>query len=303
MDQFNALRAFMRIVETGSLSKAAMSLEMPKSTVSKLLADLETHLGTKLLQRSTRSVALTAEGATYYEHVGQVMLSLQDADLSVRESSASPSGRVRIDVPSSLANTLVIPALAEFRTLYPDIQLVIGISDRPVALIEEAVDCVLRVGHLPDTSLIAKTIYEDRLITCASPAYLETRDRPVTPEELRQGHDTIGYFSALTGEARPLVFKRGDRVVEISDTNLLSNDSTGQRSMILSGLGIGQLFRSTVVTHLNTGALVSVLDDWTDYAAPVSILYPSSKKLTARVRVFIDWLTDHLRRSHGGYRV
>ncbi|MQY49527.1 LysR family transcriptional regulator [Rhizobiales bacterium RZME27] len=303
MDQFSAIRAFMRIVETGSLSKAAMSLEMPKSTVSKLLADLEIHLGTKLLQRSTRSVALTAEGTTYYEHVGQVMLGLQDADLSVRESSASPSGRIRIDVPSSLANTLVIPALTEFRALYPDIQLVIGISDRPVALIEEAVDCVLRVGHLPDTSLIARTIYMDRLITCASPTYLATRDRPVTPEELRQGHDIIGYFSALTGEARPLVFKQGDRVVEISDTNLLSNDSTGQRSMILSGLGIGQLFRSTVVTHLNTGALISVLDDWTDYAAPVSILYPSSKKLTARVRVFIDWLTDHLRRSHGGDQI
>ncbi len=303
MDQFSAIRAFMRIVETGSLSKAAMSLEMPKSTVSKLLADLESHLGTKLLQRSTRSVALTAEGASYYEHVGPVMLGLQDADLSVRESSATPSGRVRIDVPSSLANTLVIPALTEFRALYPDIQLVIGISDRPVALIEEAVDCVLRVGHLPDTSLIAKTIYEDRLVTCASPAYLATRGLPATPEELRQGHDIIGYLSALTGEARPLVFKQGDRVVEISDTNLLSNDSKGQRSMILSGLGIGQLFRSTVVSHLETGALVSVLDDWTHYTAPISILYPSSKKLTARVRVFIDWLTDQLRRSHGGDQV
>ncbi|MEB2847774.1 LysR family transcriptional regulator [Rhizobiales bacterium RZME27] len=298
MDQFSAIRAFMRIVETGSLSKAAMSLEMPKSTVSKLLADLESYLGAKLLQRSTRSVALTVEGATYYEHVGQVMLSLQDADLSVRESSATPRGRVRIDVPSSLANTLVIPALTEFRALYPDIQLVIGISDRPVALIEEAVDCVLRVGHLPDTSLIAKTIYEDRLVTCASPAYLASRGLPVTPEELRQGHEIIGYFSALTGEARPLLFKNGNKIVEISDANLLSNDSTGQRSMILSGLGIGQQFRSTVISHLKTGALVSVLDDWTDYTAPISILYPSSKKLTLRVRVFIDWLTDRLRRSY-----
>lgn len=299
MDQFSAIRAFMRIVETGSLSKAAMSLEMPKSTVSKLLSDLEKHLGTKLLQRSTRSVAVTAEGATYYAHVGQVMLGLQDADLSVRESSASPSGRVRIDVPSSLANTLVIPALTDFRALYPDIQLVIGISDRPVALIEEAVDCVLRVGHLPDTSLIAKTIYEDRLITCASPAYLASRGAPVTPEELRRGHDIVGYFSALTGEARSLVFKNRNRVVEISDVSLLSNDSTGQRSMILADLGIGQLFRSTVVSHLENGALISVLDDWTDYTAPVSILYPASKKLTVRVRLFIDWLTDHLRRSHG----
>ncbi|GAA3114758.1 LysR family transcriptional regulator [Rhizobium viscosum] len=300
MDQFNAIRAFMRIVETGSLSKAAISLDMPKSTASKLLADLEAHLGTKLLQRSTRSVALTAEGAAYYEQVGHVMTSLQDADLSVRETSTSPSGRVRVDVPSSLANTLVIPALGHFRTLYPDIQLAIGISDRPVALIEEAVDCVLRVGHLPDTSLIAKTIYEDRLITCASPEYLAARGTPATPGELQQGHDIVGYFSALTGEARPLVFKRGDEIMEIGSANLLANESTGQRSMVLAGLGIGQLFRSTVIGHLETGTLVSILDDWSKDTAPISLLYPASKKLTLRVRVFIDWLTDYLRNHYRG---
>lgn len=298
MDQFNAVRAFIRIVETGSLSKAATSLDMPKSTVSKLLADLERHLGTKLLQRSTRSVAVTAEGATYYETAGRVIASLQEADLSVRESNASPKGRVRIDIPSSLANTLVIPALREFRTLYPDIQLAIGISDRPVALIEEAVDCVLRVGHLQDTTLIAKTIYKDHLVTCASPAYLSSRGEPKTPEELKIGHEVIGYFSALTGEGRPLVFRKNGNVVEIGDTNLLSNDSMGHRSMILSGLGIGQLFRSTVIDDIRAGALVTVLDDWTNDSDPISVLYPASKNLTIRVRVFIDWLTDYLRNAN-----
>jgi LysR family transcriptional regulator, regulator for bpeEF and oprC len=300
MDQFAAIRAFMRIVETGSLTKAAGTLGMPKSTVSKLLANLEVHLGTKLLLRSTRSVSLTTEGAAYYEQVGQVMANLQDADLSVRETSESPRGRVRVDVPSSLANTLVIPALKEFRTRYPDIHLAIGISDRPVALIEEAVDCVLRVGRLPDTSLIAKTIYEDRLVTCASPDYLTKRGTPETPEDLRKGHDIVGYFSALTGETKLLLFRKGKEEFEIGGADILSNDSTGQRSMILSGLGIGQLFHSTVVNHLETGVLVEILDEWTDYTAPISILYPASKKLTLRVRLFIDWLTDHLRRQHQG---
>jgi LysR family transcriptional regulator, regulator for bpeEF and oprC len=300
MDQFAAIRAFMRIVETGSLTKAAGTLGMPKSTVSKLLANLEVHLGTKLLLRSTRSVSLTTEGAAYYEQVGQVMANLQDADLSVRETSESPRGRVRVDVPSSLANTLVIPALKEFRTRYPDIHLAIGISDRPVALIEEAVDCVLRVGRLPDTSLIAKTIYEDRLVTCASPDYLTKRGTPETPEDLRKGHDIVGYFSALTGETKLLLFRKGKEEFEIGGADILSNDSTGQRSMILSGLGIGQLFHSTVVQHLETGVLVEILDEWTDYTAPISILYPASKKLTLRVRLFIDWLTDHLRRQHQG---
>jgi LysR family transcriptional regulator, regulator for bpeEF and oprC len=300
MDQFAAIRAFMRIVETGSLTKAASTLGMPKSTVSKLLANLEVHLGTKLLLRSTRSVSLTTEGAAYYEQVGQVMANLQDADLSVRANSESPKGRVRVDVPSSLANTLVIPALKEFRARYPDIHLAIGISDRPVALIEEAVDCVLRVGRLPDTSLIARTIYEDRLVTCASPDYLSERGTPETPQDLQKGHDIVGYFSALTGEARPLLFRKGDEEFEIGGAGILSNDSTGQRSMIVSGLGIGQVFRSTVISHIETGVLVKILDDWTDHKAPISILYPASKKLTLRVRLFIDWLTDHLRRKHQG---
>jgi LysR family transcriptional regulator, regulator for bpeEF and oprC len=296
MDQFSAVRAFMRIVETGSLSRAASSLDMPRSTVSKLLADLERHLGTKLLQRSTRSVALTTEGAAYYQQVGHVMASLQEADRAVRDTTASPKGRVRVDIPSSLANTLVIPALKEFRALYPDIQLAIGISDRPVALIEEAVDCVLRLGHLPDTSLIAKTIYQDRLVTCASPDYLAARGRPENPHHLRTGHDLIGYFSALTGEAHPLIFSRQGEHVEISQHSLLANESTGHRAMMLAGLGIGQLYRSTIEHHLHSGALVAILEDWTDYQVPISLLYPASKKLPLRVRLFIDWLTEHLRR-------
>lgn len=298
MDQFSAVRAFMRIVETGSLSRAASSLDMPRSTVSKLLADLERHLGTKLLQRSTRSVALTTEGAAYYEQVGQVMAGLREADLSVQQQSASPKGRVRIDIPSSLANSLVIPALKEFRALYPDIQLAIGISDRPVALIEEAVDCVLRLGHLPDTSLIAKTIYQDRLVTCASPDYLAAHGRPQTPQQLHDSHDLIGYFSALTGEQWPLLFSRDGETVEITAASLLANESTGLQSMVLSGLGIGQLYRSSIEHHLRSGALVTILEDWTQYQVPISVLYPASKKLPLRVRLFIDWLTEHLRKTH-----
>lgn len=301
MDQFNAIRAFMRIVETGSLSKAAAGLEMPKSTVSKLLADLEAHLAAKLLQRSTRSIALTPEGAAYYEQVAQVMLGLHDADLSVREKGTKPTGRVRVDMPSSLANTLVIPALGEFRALYPDIQLMVGISDKPVALIEEGVDCVLRVGHLADTSLVAKTIYEDRLLTCASAEYLSVRGHPNTLADLRRDHDIVGYFSALTGEARPLIFNDGEETVLIGDAKLLSNDSIGQRSMLLSGLGVGQVFRSTVVEQLKSGELASILESYTHYSAPVSVLYPPSKNLALRVRVFIDWLSDFLRTKNRDY--
>lgn len=291
MDQFAAIRTFIRIVETGSLTKAAESLDLPKSTTSKLLADLEASLETKLLARSTRSVALTAEGAAYYDQVVQVISRLGEADASIRDKGASPKGRVRVDVPSAFAGSILIPVLHEFREAYPDIQLAIGISDRPVGLIEEGVDCVVRLGALPDASLIARTIYQDRLITCASPDYLAARGVPRSPSDL-DGHDLIGYFSAATGSVRPLVFRRGDEVVECAGTALLSNDSAGLLRMAAAGLGIGQVYMSAASDLIESGDLVSILKDWTRDTAPISVVFPPNKALNLRTRTFIDWLAS-----------
>ena len=189
---------------------------------------------------------------------------------------------------------VLIPALGQFRARYPNIQLALGISDKPVSLIGEGVDCVVRLGRLADTSLIARTIYEDRLITCASRAYLRRHSLPTESAQLREGHQLVGYFSALTGEAKPLVFERNGESVEISAANVMANDSMGQVNLILNGLGVGQTYVSTVKAHLASGALVPVLADWTNRSDPVSVLYPPAKRLNARVRVFIDWLVEHL---------
>lgn len=231
MDQLSAIRVFVRTVEAGSLSRAAETLHMPKSTASKLLADLETYLGTRLLLRSTRSLSLTAEGEEYFRNVGPLLIRLQDMDDSLMGRGKRPYGRVRIDVHSAMANMILIPALAEFRTLYPDIQITVGISDRPIGLIEEGVDCELRLGRLTDSAFIARKIYDDTLLTCASPAYLRDHPLPQTPDDLRQGHSLIGYFSALTGEARPLVFEKAGQSIEIGETHILANESTGQVNM------------------------------------------------------------------------
>lgn len=299
MDQLAAIRTFIRIVEAGSITKAAASLDMPKSTASKLLADLESHLGTKLLLRSTRSITVTPEGSAYYEQVSQVVGRLDDADLSLRDRSSDPKGRVRVDVHSSMAISILIPALGEFRAKYPDIQLVIGISDRPVGLIEEGVDCVVRLGRLPDTTLISKTIYEDRLVTCASPDYLDAYGTPKTPGDLAEKHILVGYFSALTRARWALTFRNGAHTSEIEPGGPITNDSAGLAEMVVQGLGIGQLYRSTVADQIAAGALVPILTDWTMATAPISILYAPSKKLNLRTRLFIDWLSSHLNDRFG----
>lgn len=299
MDQLTAIRTFIRIVESGSITKAAASLGMPKSTASKLLADLEFHLGTKLLLRSTRSITVTPEGSAYYEQVSQVVGRLDDADLSLRESSSDPKGRVRVDVHSSMAISILIPALGDFRDKYPDIQLVIGISDRPVGLIEEGVDCVVRLGRLPDTTLIAKTIYEDRLVTCASPNYLAAYGTPETPDDLASKHILLGYFSALTGTRWPLTFQHGTQTLEIEPGGPITNDSAGLAEMVAQGLGIGQIYHSTVTDYIAAGALIPILADWTMATAPISILYAPSKTLNLRTRLFIDWLSSHLKGRFG----
>lgn len=299
MDQFSAIRVFIRTVDTGSLTRAASHLGIPKSTASKLLAELEAHLGVKLLNRSTRAIKLTDEGSAYYRQVSAIMLRLGEADAELRESGAGPRGRIRLDAPSSLANAILIPVLGEFRALYPDIELVVGIGDRPISLIEEAADCVIRFGSQTDASLIARVIYEDRLVTCASPRYLARKGMPAAPRDLADRHDLVGYFSALTGQAAPLVFRRGDEMHQLDGFGMLSNDSAGHLTMILSSLGIGQVYRSTIRAHLAAGLLVPLLGDWETGTAPVSILYPPSRRSNKRVRLFIDWLGERLVREAG----
>ncbi|MEJ5081397.1 LysR family transcriptional regulator [Ochrobactrum sp. MYb379] len=295
MDRYNAVRIFIRTVEAGSLSRAASTLDMPKSTASKFLADLEADLGTNLIQRSTRSLSLTEEGEEYYALIAPLISRFEEVDETLRNRGHRLSGRVRVDLHSSMANMVLIPALSEFQALYPDIQIAVGISDRPISLIEEGVDCVIRMGKLHDSTLIARKIYDDRIITCASAAYLKDQGVPSTPADLKKDHTLIGYFSALTGESRPLVFEKEGERIEIRKVNIQANESTGQVNMIRTGLGIGQTFQSTVKSLLASGELITVLDEWSTLSEPVSVIYPPSRRLNGRTRVFIDWFTTYLR--------
>ena len=294
MDHFNAVRVFIRVVEAGSITRAAAHLSMPKSTASKLLAELEAALGVRLLNRTTRAVSLTAEGARYYREAAPLLVRLCDVEAELKHDGLLPRGPLRVDVHSAMANSVLIPILGEFRALYPDIQLVLGISDRPISLVEEAAECVIRLGQLPDASLIARRIYEDRLITCASPLYLARRGLPASPDDLAQHHDLVGYFSAASGAAQPLIFQRGEEVRQIDRTHILTNDSTGLLTMLLAGFGVGQVYETTGRAHIKSGGLVQLLEDWQAPSAPVSVVYPPAKRRNRRMRLFVDWVVRRL---------
>lgn len=295
MDKLAALRAFSRIASTGSFTKAAAQLDMPRSTVSKALNDLEAELGTKLVRRTTRNVSLTIEGAEYYQRVAGLLAGLDDADASLRKMGAPAKGRLRIDVPSALGNFVIFPALAEFRAQFSDIQLVVGVGDRPVNLIEEGVDCVIRGGKLADTTLVSRLLFNDPLVTCAAPGYLAKHGVPTSPSELERDHRIVGYFGGVTGELVPLRFGRKDETFAISRFDNATSDSTSRIHMMLAGMGGGQIHQSAIESHQSSGALVSVLDDWTNDIVPMQIMYLPSKQANARLRTFIDWVAAHFK--------
>jgi LysR family transcriptional regulator for bpeEF and oprC len=227
MDQLLALRAFVRIAESGAFAKAADQLNLPRSTVSKLIADLEEHLGAKLIQRATRTVVVTPEGTDYYERAVRLVGELEDMDAAARRTRAQPKGRLRIDVGSSLANLILIPALPDFRNRCPDIEVYLGVSDRPVDLIGDGVDCVIRGGVLADTSLIARRICELDYVTCAAASYVKAHGAPAHPSDIERGHTVLSYFSSLTGKPFPLFFHRSEEALEINARSMVAvNEST-----------------------------------------------------------------------------
>jgi LysR family transcriptional regulator for bpeEF and oprC len=305
MDQLLALRVFVRIAESGGFSRAADSMNIPRPTVTKLVQDLEQHLGTKLLHRTTRRVNVTPEGAAYYERATRLLGELDEMDDSASRARARPRGRIRVDIGSVLANMILIPALPAFRARYPELLVDLGVGDRPVDLVGEGVDCAIRGGTLPDTSLVARRIADLDWVTCASPVYLRARGVPKHPSELTPrpiepkgtsrvpGHAIAGYFSSLTGKAFPLEFnKAGEQVLVHGNVEVAVNESTAHLSALLAGVGLGQAFKFMATPHLQGGRLRSVLDDWTRPPQPLHVLYASNRHLSAKIRLFVDWVAE-----------
>ena len=304
MDQIQAMRIFVRVVEAGTFTRAADSLNLPKATVTKHVQALEERLRVKLLNRTTRRVTVTPDGAAYYDRTVRLLTDLDDIEASMTNARANPRGRLRIDVGTSVAQLLIIPQLAEFHARYPDIQVDLGVSDRTVGLIGDNVDCVIRGGELSDQSLVARRIGNLEFITVAAPAYLERKGTPTHPLEIEEKHASVIYFSPQSGQHYPLEFRRGDESIDITGPYQLSvNESNAYVTSIVAGLGIGQIISWQAQRYLDSGALVQLLPDWTQPLLPVYVVYPPNRHLSAKVRAFVDWAAelfqreDHLQRK------
>ncbi|RKP53658.1 LysR family transcriptional regulator [Pararobbsia silviterrae] len=293
MDQLVAMRAFARVVEAGSFTRAADSLDMPNATMSKLVQELESHLGVRLLQRTTRKVSVTPEGQDYYAKATRILRDIEDVDASFNLARGNPRGSLRIDVGGLTARDVLIPLLPDFMTRYPDVRIDLGVADRAVDLIGDNVDCVIRGGALDDSSLVARPIGDAVMVTCATPAYLKHYGVPAYPEELKNGHRLIGYVSAQNGRAMPFRFEsKGERIEIKIEPRLGVNESNAHLAAGLAGLGIVQTFAHAAQAALAEGTLVEILKKWRPPSYPFHVVYPQNRYVTHRLRVFIDWLLD-----------
>ena len=290
MDRITAMSTFVRVVEAGSFTKAADTLDVPKATVTRLIQALEEELQIRLLHRTTRSITVTAEGATYYERVVRLLADLADIESTAKQSLAKPSGRIRVDVPNAVATMVILPALQDFYESYPDVEVELGSGNRNVDLVAESVDCAIRVGEITQESLVARRIGGFRFVTCATQGYLAARGKPATPDDLRSGHDTVGMVSIQSGRVLPFRFAKGEQQFEVVPSHrLLVNDTNAYLAAALAGLGIIQAPAYTALSTLAAGKLVAVLEDWETPIIPLHVIYPPNRYLSAKVRVFIDW--------------
>lgn len=292
MDRFDAMQAFARVVETGSFTKAADTLHMSRTSVTQLVQQLEARLRVRLLNRTTRKVNVTADGAAYYERVLRVLADVDDAETSLSGASASPRGRLRVDVPSPLARMILIPALPAFYARYPDIQLDMGVSDRMVDIIGENVDCVVRGGELTDLSLMARHIGDLQLGVYAAPAYLKLAGLPAHPRELEDTHHRIvGFLWARTGKAVPYAMHSGDESLKVQGRHALAvDDGNAYLAAGLAGLGILWLPDYMAKPHRASGELVPLFEDWRLDAMPLYIAFAPNRHVSAKLRVFIEWV-------------
>jgi DNA-binding transcriptional LysR family regulator len=293
MDQLAAMRAFVRVVEAGNFTRASDSLSTPKATVTKLIQSLEAHLRTKLLNRTTRRVLVTPDGALYYERAIRLLADIDELDGSMASSQTLPQGKLRVEMSGALASMIVVPALCSFHETYPDIRIDLGVSDRQIDILAENVDCTVRVGELSDQSLIARRISAMRMITCAAPPYLKKFGEPVHPYDLEDGHHVVSYFRPHNGQQIPFVFCRDDERIEIAGNCIVSVDEAMTYvSAVKAGLGLVQAPLFMVRDAIKTGVLHPVLTEWDRDPLPIHVIYPPNRHLSNKLRVFVDWTAN-----------
>lgn len=290
MDRFQEMQAFVRIAERQSFTQASEDLQIPRATVTTLIKRMEERIGTRLLERTTRTVRLTQDGEAYYRRCVRLLADMEEAEGSFRNEA--PKGLLRVNLQGTLARHFVVPALPGFLARYPELQLHIGEDDRLVDLVREGVDCVLRAGTLQDSSMVGRRVALLPQVTVASPDYLAKYGEPDSMEALAS-HRAVNYISSGTGKVVPLEFTVDGRVttvdlpatVSVTGTDLYTGSS-------VAGLGLVQVPRYRVAAELADGRLKVLMADFAPPPMPVSVLYSQNRQLSSRVRVFTQWMRD-----------
>jgi len=295
MDKIHAMQLFIRVAELESFSRAADTLGLPKGSVSRQIQALENLLGVRLLHRTTRRVQLTQDGMVYYERAKDLLSNLDELDGMFQHDPTSISGRLRVDMPVGVARNLVIPKLPAFLQQYPGIELELSSSDRLVDVIREGFDCVVRVGTLKDSGLVARPIGKLTVINCASPNYLERFGYPETLDDLA-GHAMVHYATSLGVRPQGFELNTDNQIRWLKTGGVLTVNSTETyHAACLAGLGIIQVPRIGVKDALRSGKLVEILPHCRAEPMPVSLIYPHRRNLSRRVHLFMEWLTDVLK--------
>jgi LysR family transcriptional regulator for bpeEF and oprC len=262
---------------------------------------LETSLGVRLFQRTTRKVALTAEGERFYERVQEILAGISAATSMFDRSGATLAGRLRVDIPTAFAQMEFIKSLKEFTASYPGINMVLGVTDRAVDLIGEGIDCALRIGDLPDSTLIARPIAMATMVTCAAPEYLHEHGEPETLDDLAS-HRGVNFLSGQSNRTLPWHFSvKGQDRAFVSNAGITVTESNAYVQCGVSGFGIIQAPGITVAEHLDSRGLVEILKPYRPAPRPVSLLYPSRTHLAPQVQVFIEWLQERFPQLHSDW--
>ncbi|WP_284338089.1 LysR family transcriptional regulator [Comamonas sp. NoAH] len=294
MDRFDQYRIFVQVAEMGSFIKAAHALEMPRASVSAAIQQLEVQVGTRLLHRTTRQVSLSADGVQLLERVRELLVDVENIEQMFSTSQRQVSGQLRIDVPSRIARRLIAPALPTLLQRHPRLRLILGSSDRAVDLVQEGIDCAVRVGTLQNTSLVVRPLGKLGLINCASPAYLQDQGIPKHPDDLGTGHRMVGYASSTTGRRSLWAYLSGDGVEHAVavPSQVVTNNAESYIACCRAGLGLIQIPRFDVQYLLDAGELVEVMPTYRPAAMAVSLLYPHRRQRSRRLAVFLDWFQE-----------
>jgi DNA-binding transcriptional LysR family regulator len=295
MDQLTAMRVFRSVAELGSFAGASRQLNLSPAAISKNITELEGHLGVRLLNRTTRRVSRTEAGSQYYEHVVRILSEMEEAEASLGSMQCVPRGLLRVTAPLTLTLKLLSPAVPGFLEHFPHLSLDLRLDDRRINVVEEGFDVAIRVsGHLDDSSLIARKLFNLQYVVCCAPSYIDRFGVPATPDDL-QRHNCVQF--TLSDRVDEWEFRSGDRTVRVAIAGRYRvTSSLAVCDALLAGFGLSLVPRIYVADHISRGELATVLEDWSATETSVYALYPSKKHMSAKVNAFLNFITEQFSR-------